>query len=74
MAASAMILDLAQGAQAHRSVDFVLAHHHRLGTEAFDDRAHERTNLRAGQQHRHFVLAAGFVKGFAHLLDELLQL
>ena len=55
-------------------MDFVLAHHHRLGAETLDDRAHERADLRAGQHHRHFIFAARFVKGFAHLLDELLEL
>src|SRR4051812_1621405 len=46
----AMVLNLTQRAQAHRGVDFVLAHHHRLGTEALDDGAHKGADLRAGQQ------------------------
>ena len=50
------LLNLTQSAQAHRGVNFVLAHHHGLRPEALDDRAHEGTDLRAGQQHRHFIL------------------
>src|SRR5450631_1885594 len=67
-------LDLAQGAQAYRGMNFVLAHHHGLGPEALDDRAHKGADLRAGQKDRHFILAAGLVKSLADLLDELLQL
>ena len=39
--------DLAQGAQAHRGMDFVLAHHHRGGAETLDDGTDEGTDLRA---------------------------
>jgi hypothetical protein len=31
-------------------VNFILAHHHRLGAEAFDDGAAQRADLRAGQK------------------------
>ena len=55
-----------KSAQPHRGMDFVLAHHHGLRPEAFDDGAHKGTDLRAGQQDRHFILGAGFVKALAH--------
>ena len=48
---------LSHRSQLDAGVDFVLRHHHGLRAEAFDDRAHEGADLRAGQQHRHFVLA-----------------
>jgi len=51
-------------------MDFVLAHHHRGGAETLDDGADEGTDLRRGEQDRHFILAAGLVKGLPHLLDE----
>ena len=51
-------LDLSQGSQTHGGVDFVLRHDDGLGAEPLDDRAHERTDLRARQQHRHVARGA----------------
>src|SRR5262249_12016925 len=71
---SSMTSDLAHGAELHARVDLGLRHHHGLRPEALDDRANEGADLRARQQHRHFVLLARLVEAVAHRLDEGLEL
>jgi hypothetical protein len=55
-------------------VDFVLAHHHRLGPEALDDGAHEGRTCGLVSSTGTSFLAPASSKRFAHRLDELLQL
>src|SRR5450432_3494609 len=66
-------LNRPQRLQPRLGVDLVLADHHGLAAEAFDDGADVGAHHRAGQQHRALALQGGALEGFADRADEVLQ-
>src|SRR5690606_2246463 len=60
--------------QAHARMDLALRQNRRLRPEALDDRADEGAGGGAGEEHRGFALARGFLKAVAHGDDEIGEL
>src|SRR3989339_59312 len=74
MVVQSFALYLPNGLDFGLGVNFILAHHHRRGTEPFDDRTHIGTDAWTGQQHRNLTHHGLAFICIAQLGDELLKL